>query len=288
MTTATSPLITLTTDFGLRDPFVGTMKGVIAGICPDAHVIDITHGVEPFQILDGAIKLWQATRYFPAGTIHVAVIDPGVGSERRPILAKLGEQWFIAPDNGLLTWVLDEAVTAPPGIAAEISAWQLENPKYFLPERGHTFHGRDIFAPCAAHLANGVTPENFGRGLVADGVSVTGIAPLVRIDNTRVIKLPGGGWEGQVLLADRFGNLLTNFREHDFPDELSSWKLEVADKTIATFHKNYAAGTAGEPFAIFGSSGLLEIAVNRGSAEKILGVSAGARVRLLKNMRSAP
>lgn len=275
-------IISLTTDFGLRDPFVGTMKGVIAGICPDARVIDITHGVAPFQILDGAIKLWQAARYFPAGTIHVAVVDPGVGSERRPILAKFGEQWFIAPDNGLLTWVLDEAVTSPRRIAADVSVWQLENTKYFLPEPGHTFHGRDIFAPCAAHLARGVNPASFGRRLVDAGQFVTGSAPLVPLENTRAVRTGEGGWEGRVLLADRFGNLLTNFRTLDFPAGLSGWKLEVAGRIIATFHTNYAAGADGEPFAIFGSSGLLEIAVNRGSAEKILGLSAGASVRLLR------
>jgi len=281
MPNSTSPLISLTTDFGLRDPFVGTMKGVIAGICPEARVIDVTHEVDPFHILDGAIKLWQAARYFPAGTIHVAVVDPGVGSERRPLLVKLGEQWFIAPDNGLLTWVLDEAAQNSSQVTAQISAWQMENTKYFLPERGSTFHGRDIFAPCAAHLAAGAAPESFGPALLNAGQSVTGIAPLVRLDGTRPARTADGGWEGRVLLADHFGNLLTNFRLPDFPDRLSIWKLEVAGKTIAKYHTNYASGSEQAPFAIFGSSGLLEIAVNRGSAEKLLGVSAGAAVRLI-------
>lgn len=280
-------IISLTTDFGLRDPFVGTMKGVIAGICPEARVIDITHGVEPFHILDGAIKLWQAARYFPAGTIHVAVVDPGVGSERRPILVKLGEQWCIAPDNGLLTWVLDEAEYKPSEGTAAISAWQLESPEYFLPEQGHTFHGRDIFAPCAAHLARGAAPDSFGRKLVERGKSVTGIAPLVRLENTRPVPTANGGWEGRVLLADHFGNLLTNFRQQNFLDDLSAWKLEVGDNVISEFQTNYAAGRLGQPFAIFGSAGLLEIAINRGNAAKVLDISAGAPVTLKKNSHSS-
>lgn len=280
-------IISLTTDFGLRDPFVGTMKGVIAGICPEARVIDITHGVEPFHILDGAIKLWQAARYFPAGTIHVAVVDPGVGSERRPILVKLGEQWCIAPDNGLLTWVLDEAEYKPSEGTAAISAWQLESPEYFLPEQGHTFHGRDIFAPCAAHLARGAAPDSFGRKLVERGKSVTGIAPLVRLENTRPVPTANGGWEGRVLLADHFGNLLTNFRQQNFLHDLSAWKLEVGDNVISEFQTNYAAGRLGQPFAIFGSAGLLEIAINRGNAAKVLDISPGAPVTLKKNSHSS-
>jgi S-adenosyl-L-methionine hydrolase (adenosine-forming) len=280
MPNPTSPLITLTTDFGLQDPFVGTMKGVIAGICPEARVIDVTHGVARFHILDGAIKLWQSARFFPSGTIHVAVVDPGVGSERRPLLAKIGEQWFIAPDNGLLSWVLNEAVTSPSGTAMDFSAWQLENTKYFLPELGHTFHGRDIFAPAAAHLARGADPESFGKRIVERGKSVTGNAPLIQLENTRAIRIADRGWLGNVLLADHFGNLLTNFRRQDIPEDLSGWKLEVAGKTITAAHANYAAGADGEPFAIFGSSGLLEIAVNRGNAERILGAPAGATVRL--------
>jgi S-adenosylmethionine hydrolase len=280
-------IISLTTDFGLRDPFVGTVKGVIAGICPEARVIDITHGVEPFHILDGAIKLWQATRYFPAGTIHVAVVDPGVGSQRRPILAKLGEQWFIAPDNGLLTWVLDEAEYKPLEGGAEISVWLLENSDYFLPERGQTFHGRDIFAPCAAHLARGAEPDSFGRKLVEGGESVTGNAPLVRLEHTRAVQTSNGAWEGRIVLADHFGNLLTNFRRQDFPDQLSDWKLEVADQTISEFQTNYTGGRLGQPFALFSSAGLLEIAVNQGSAAKVLDISAGGPVVLKKNSSSS-
>jgi len=276
-------IISLTTDFGLRDPFVGIMKAVIAGLSPEARVIDITHGVEPFHILDGAIKLWQATRYFPAGTIHVAVVDPGVGSERRPILAQLGAQWFIAPDNGLLTWVMEEAAQS----SDDISVWQLENAEYFLPALSHTIHGRDIFAPAAAHLALGADPETFGRRLIAAGVSVTGTALLARLDSTRAVKISEGTWEGQVLLADRFGNLLTNFRLRDFPHGLAGWEVEVAGTTLAAFHANYAAGVEGEPFAIFGSSELLEIAVNRGSAKQLLSVSAGADVRLTRKNSSA-
>jgi S-adenosylmethionine hydrolase len=275
MSTAPASILTLTTDFGLDDPFVGAMKGVIAGICPEARVIDVTHGVEAFNILDGAVKLWQVARYFPSGTIHVAVVDPGVGSERRPLLAKIGAQWFLAPDNGLLTWVLDEAE------AKEVSVWQLENTNYFLPEQSHTFHGRDIFAPCAAHLARGTAPSDFGRQLMHLGEIVAGTAPLVSLDGTRARRISDDQWEGRVLLIDRFGNLLTNLRGSSLPQE---FELEIGGHRIRERLANYAEGKPGIPFAIVGSSGLLEIAVPQGSARDVLQVCAGATVRLLRRI----
>jgi S-adenosylmethionine hydrolase len=259
-------LISLTTDFGLADPFVGTMKGVIAGICPEARVIDVTHGVEAFNILDGAIKLWQAARYFPSGTIHVAVVDPGVGSTRRALLARIGKQWFIAPDNGLLSWVLEDS-------GSDTEAWLLQNPEYFLAGPSHTFHGRDIFAPVAAHLAAGVAPENFGPRLTASD------APLVRLASLPLDAAPEGETEGQIVLVDRFGNLLTNLRGSSLPEH---FELEVGGRLIRDYLTNYAAGQPGIPFAIVGSSGLLEIAVTQGSAADVLGLRTGARVWLRK------
>jgi S-adenosylmethionine hydrolase len=257
-----NPILTLTTDFGLTDPFVGTMKGVIAGICPSAAVIDITHGVEAFNILDGAIKLWQAARYFPAETIHVAVVDPGVGSSRGALLARMNAQWFIAPDNGVLSWVFSDSATQP-------AAWALENEAYFLPGPSRTFHGRDIFAPAAAHLASGVAAEKFGRSIPTSA--------LVRLQGIEPERENDGSLTGRILLADRFGNLLTNLRPNQLPEKFS---LQVGDRLIATLLPNYAAGEGGKPFLIVGSSGLLEIAVTQGSAEKVLGVAAGAKFRI--------
>ena len=261
-TTPACPNITLTTDFGLADPFVGMMKGVIAGICPQARVIDITHGVEPFHILDGAVKLWQAARYFPAGTIHVAVVDPGVGSERRALLVRIGEQWFIAPDNGLLSWVVGNA-------AADVEVWLLEDSSYFLPGPGHTFHGRDIFAPCAAHLACGVAPGNFGHAVQPSS--------LVRLQDMPVSVGADSSVEGRIVVVDRFGNLLTNIRGSSVPEKFD---LEIGGHLVREHFNHYAAGRLGVPFAIVGSSGLLEIAVTQASAAEILKVRSGAIVTL--------
>src|SRR5512137_720462 len=152
------PLITLTTDFGLKDGFVGTMKGVIWSICPSAQIADISHAIAPQNVLEGALVLWHAHAFFPPGTVHVAVVDPGVGTRRRPLAARIGEHFFVGPDNGLFTPEYEEA---------EKNGWLLEivhltNEKYFLPQVSRTFHGRDIFAPAAAHLADGVRLGELG------------------------------------------------------------------------------------------------------------------------------
>jgi S-adenosyl-L-methionine hydrolase (adenosine-forming) len=280
MTSPTHNWISLTTDFGLDDPFVGTMKGVIAGICPDARVIDLTHGVRAFSVLEGAIKLWQGARFFPAGTIHVAVVDPGVGSDRRPLLTRAGNYFYVAPDNGLLTWILEDAEAAQ----KSVSVRALTNEQYFLPGDSRTFHGRDIFAPVAANLAAGVAEEEFGPLIHQHGRAVKGEAPLVKLEHTRAVSKVFNDenrveMQGVVLLTDRFGNLLTNIRREDWPLHLTSnFSLQVADRKITTLCRHFAEGKPGELIAIFGSSGLLEIVVNRGSAAELLGVSLGAVV----------
>ncbi len=194
------PLITLTTDFGLSDPFVGVMKGVIASICPAAHVIDITHGVNAFDVLEGALAIWQARRYFPAETIHAIVVDPGVGSSRQPVLCRMGNAWYIAPDNGVLTLV-GRDVRRRGGTASYRSN---DNRQYMLPAQSNTFHGRDIFAPAAAYLAvqierGHVRAETFGPALES----------LIQLDVPEPVHNGDGSIEGVVLKADRFGNLLT-------------------------------------------------------------------------------
>ncbi|MBS1831749.1 MAG: SAM-dependent chlorinase/fluorinase [Acidobacteria bacterium] len=245
------PVITLTTDFGLSDHFVGTMKGVIAGIAPKANVVDICHLVKPHNIAEGAFVLSQAYRYFPKGTVHVAVVDPGVGTQRRPILAQAESQYFIGPDNGIFSFLDRPKVRV------------LENPAYFLREQSTTFHGRDIFAPCAAHLAAGVKPKSFGPA-ITDPV-VIDLEP--KQDGPK-------RWTGLVLKADHFGNLITNL-----PSRLGRPKsLKIGSHTITRTATTYENGE--EPFLIAGSSGYFEISLNQASAEAALGCGAGTPLKL--------
>ncbi|MGB8478254.1 MAG: SAM-dependent chlorinase/fluorinase [Acidobacteriaceae bacterium] len=267
----TRPLITLTTDFGLNDPFVGVMKGVIASICPVAHVIDITHGVKAFDVLEGALAIWQARRYFPAETVHTIVVDPGVGSNRYPVLCRMGNAWFIAPDNGVLTLV-ERDVRRRGGTA---SYRTIENQKYMLPATSNTFHGRDIFAPAAAHLAvqierGKVQPETFGPE----------IDSLIQLPVPEPIHNPDGSIEGVILKSDRFGNLLTNLASQDMPADRTNFSIELGSLRITRFCRYYAESPKGELFAIVGSSGLLEIATNCSSAEEISGITAKTKFRL--------
>jgi len=268
------PLITLTTDFGLQDPFVGIMKGVIAGICPSAHVIDITHGVKAFDVLDGALAIWQARRYFPAETIHTIVVDPGVGSSRRPVLCRMGDAWFIAPDNGVLT-LIERDVRRGGGTVLHRT---IENSQYMLPAQSNTFHGRDIFAPAAAHLAaqierRSVAADTFGRE----------IENLIQLPVPEPIHNPDGSIEGVILKSDRFGNLLTNMSAADLPNDLANFSLELGTLRVTRFCRFYAEAEPGEIFAIVGSAGLLEIAMNRGSAEQQTGISAGTKFSMVPN-----
>lgn len=245
------PVITLTTDFGLKDHYVGAMKGVIAAIAPKAAVVDICHLVTPHNIVEGAFVLSQAYRYFPKGTIHVAVVDPGVGTARRPILAQAGGHLFVGPDNGIFSF-LDRAKFR-----------LLENAKYFLPRQSTTFHGRDIFAPVAAHLAAGAKPKSFGPS----------IHDPIQLDLKPQQTSPKH-WTGLVLKADHFGNLITNL-----PSDLGRPKsLRIATHTITRTATTYEKGT--DPFLIPGSSGYLEISLSQASAEAALGCGAGTPLEL--------
>jgi S-adenosylmethionine hydrolase len=255
-------VITLTTDFGHTEHFVGVMKGVIAGICPEAHVVDITHDVRPFDIAQGAFLLSQAWRWFPEGTIHVAVVDPGVGTARRPIVVEAARHRFVGPDNGVLAMVYAEM----PHEAREITA-----AKYMLPTPSRTFHGRDIFAPAAAHLARGVRPSSLGRP-IEDHLKIAFYKP--QRTARRV-------WLGTILHIDRFGNLITNFHIDDFPQvRTHAFEMTVGPREIRRLALNYADSEEGEAFAIVGSSGFIEIACNQGSAARLLGCGAGAPAEL--------
>ncbi len=261
------PIISLTTDFGLSDPFVGTMKGVIAGICPSANVVDITHSIPAFNLLEGALAIWQAWRYFPADAVHTIVVDPGVGSTRHPVLCRIGDAWFIAPDNGVLTLVEREVRKAGGAVLCR----SIENPAYMLPAQSHTFHGRDLFAPAAAHLAaqierGSAVAESFGPE----------VNSLIQLPVPEPIHRPDGSIEGVILKSDRFGNLLTNLAASDVSADFSSLCVAVAGLRITRFCRYYAEAKPGELFAIFGSSGLLEISMNQGSAAEKTGAKFGA------------
>lgn len=255
-------LITLTTDFGTSDYFAGAMKGVIAGIAPSARVVDITHEITPYSILEGAFVVAQAAPYFPKGTIHVAVVDPGVGSERRALLVEAAGQFFVAPDNGVLSMI----VARGPHKVRTIS-----NPKLALKDVSRTFHGRDIFAPAAAHLARGVKPAQFGK-LIQDAV---------RIENLEPAEIAPNAWRGVIFKTDRFGNLITNFHIGEFfAIETNPFVVRVGDSQIRRLALTFSDTEQGELAVVVGSSGFLEVTANQASASVELGCGPGAPVEL--------
>jgi S-adenosylmethionine hydrolase len=257
------PIITLTTDFGTSDHLVGTMKGVILSINPAARIVDLNHHVTPFDVLDGALSVANAYRYFPARTIHVVIVDPGVGTNRRPLLVSGEKQYFVAPDNGVLSMIFERESCIVRHITSE---------HYFLNPISPTFHGRDIFAPTAAWLSKAFQTEAFGEE----------ITDCVRFTMPKT-KAAGQTITGVVLRMDAFGNLMTNLTLEDVPLEVvesGSIKLSVGGKEIRRFAQTFALGTPGEPIAVFGSAGYLEIAVNRGSAARTLGATRGTEVTL--------
>jgi S-adenosylmethionine hydrolase len=255
-------VITLTTDFGTADHFAGTMKGVILSIAPRVRIVDITHEIAPYEIGEASFVLAQAWRYFPKGTIHVVVVDPGVGGARRPILAAAGGHYFIAPDNGVLTMIYD---------AAPAKVRVISNAKLMSKQVSRTFHGRDVFAPAAAHLARGVPPARFGK-LIED---------YTRWSLVKPVRLSRNIWTGSILKVDRFGNLITNLHIDEFPDvKTRPFELRVGLERVRRLALTYAETEIGEVFVIIGSFGYLEVAANQDSAAKTLGSDAGAPVEL--------
>jgi S-adenosyl-L-methionine hydrolase (adenosine-forming) len=264
---ARTPIITLTTDFGLNDHFIGTVKGVILSIVPEAVIVDISHSVQAFDVLDGALTISQAYSYFPVGTTHVVVVDPGVGSERRAIIASTERHYFVAPDNGVLSMVFER----------EERMWvrQITAQHYFLQPRSDTFHARDVFAPIAAYLAKGVDPEKMGEE-IQDYVKFASPKPKAINENTL---------RGVVLKVDRFGNLVTNITPQDAPmlfeEHPQDFKIVVGKKEINSMQKIYANARPGELFGILGSMGYLEVAANRGSAYQLIGSGKGTEVMVV-------
>jgi S-adenosylmethionine hydrolase len=257
-------IITLTTDYGTDDHLVGALKGVILKINPDVTIVDITHRVAPFDLLDGALAIGSAYSYFPPKTIHVVIVDPGVGTERRPLLVSGQSQYFIAPDNGVLSLVYEKE--------ENVVVRHSNAEHYYLQPVSKTFHGRDVFAPVAAWLSKNWQPASMGE----------------EIQDFKRFALPkpkpaDGVVKGVVLRVDTFGNLITNFQATDFPAESQnggSIKLQVGTHEVTRLVETFAKGNAGEPIAYVGSTGYIEIAVNKANASRTLNVGRGAAVVL--------
>lgn len=239
-------IVTLTTDFGGRDGYAGAMKGVIYSLLPRATVVDITHDVPPFDVRHAAFALWQAAPFFPPETVHVAVVDPGVGGSRRGLVVAHRRQFFVGPDNGVFTPFLEE----PP------LAWELANPDLRLPDLSATFHGRDLFAPAAARLAGGLPAAEVGPP----------VSDPVRLPAWRVLRQPGA-WQAAIVHIDAFGNCVTSLPAARL-SELGPgpYRVTVAGGEPLALRRTYGEAESGEPLALIGSSGLVEIAVREGDA----------------------
>ena len=256
-------IVTLTTDFGLSDQYVGVMKGVILGICPSAQIVDISHEVAPFEIGEGAYLIAQSWRYFPKKTVHVVVVDPGVGTSRRPILVEVGGHYFLAPDNGVLSMVYLQETCKVRHVTSE---------KYFLHPVSRTFHGRDVFAPVAGHLAAGITPARMGK-VVQD---------YLKPDFDKPHRAGKRTWIARILKIDRFGNIVTNIHVKDFGDLATrNFNLSLGPREVNVLARTYSETAPGELFLILGSSGYYEVSLSQGNAAKSVKCETGAAIEFL-------
>ena len=253
-------LIALLTDFGSRDYFVGVMKGIISQINPVVRVIDLTHEIEPQNVLQAAFVLWASRKFFPDDSIFVNVVDPGVGSERKILCGRIDGQIFLAPDNGLLDYVVADG--------KEIEFYEATNTRFFLRNVSTTFHGRDIFAPVSAYLSRGVRLNELGEGF-----NYPEVTPFYR-------EIAKGKNEGKVIYRDRFGNISTNFLWNDTLLSGDS-RLKIGSKVITRFYSSYSASKGKDVIGVKGSSGLLEVAINLGNAAKFLKTYIGQKVTLI-------
>lgn len=253
------PLAVLLTDFGTRDYFVGIMKGVISQINPLLKIVDLTHEIEPQNVRQAAFTLWASRKFFPEDSIFVNVVDPGVGSERKIICGRIDDQLFVAPNNGLLDYVVAEA--------GEKEFYEVTNKKFFLPTVSSTFHGRDIFAPVAAYLSRGIRLNELGERF-----EYPKVFPFYK-------KIERGKNVGEVVYHDHFGNIFTNFLWDD-PLLAGNASLRIDSKTVTKFVGTYSDGKPGILVCVKGSSGLIEIAVDLGNASKILRSKVGQKVAL--------
>ena len=257
--------ISLLTDFGLDDNFVGVMKAVIAKVNPRAKVLDICHAVQPQDILQAAFLLAASLSYFPRGTVHLVVVDPGVGSKRTPIIVKTRNYIFVAPDNGVLSLALEKE--------KPLKIIEINNARYFLKPVSTTFHGRDIFAPVAAQLSSGKAINNFGR-------SISSYQKLL-FPKT---KISANTLTGRIIYIDHFGNLISNIGKKDFFGfvKKSNFKISLGTRTIDKLSDSYSQAHPLKPLALFDSFDFLEIAVNSGSAERILRIEEGSIVKIAR------
>ena len=262
-------IITLLTDFGCRDEYVGLMKGVILSIHPAATIVDITHQIDRQNLMQAAYAIHGSYRYFPEGSVHLVVVDPGVGTDRSMLAMKLQNQYFIAPDNGVLSLLLDE------DLVDELI--DITNSEFFLDTVSHTFHGRDIIAPVGAHIARGVELRQLGNELVpADAIRLTNIRARTADDQNIV---------GRIVAVDHFGNLITNI-EHQMmitnglSNQTNRITIQIGSHTIHGMGRTYENGHSNTPMALIGSRGYLEIAVPGGNAARQLNVRSGARVQV--------
>lgn len=264
-------ILSITTDFGITNGFVGVMKGVIYSIAPDAKIVDISHLISAQDVLEGAYAMWRAVPFFPPGSVHVGVVDPGVGTKRRPIGARLGDQYFIAPDNGLLTpLILDAEQNGDP-----LEFVHLDNPKYWLPKVSNTFHGRDIFAPTGAHLAAGVPLRELG----------TPITDPVRLDMPRPVKTEKG-WRAHITIIDIFGNLTTDLPAEALASSqqgegLRDVLIKIRGHEIDGIIDSYGHREVGELVAVVDSEYFIEIAIVNGNAARSLNAKTGDIVEVL-------
>ena len=257
-----SGIITLTTDFGLADHYVGVMKGVIAGIHPASRVIDLTHEVGRYSLPKAAFIVAQAYPFFPVETAHVVVVDPGVGSSRQPLLVEAAGQFFVAPDNGVLSQIFERE---------ERQVRQIDADRWALKPTSNTFHGRDIFAPVAAWLAAGTPAADFGPI----------IEEYVRLVRTTPVFIEPGRWRGKVLNIDRFGNIVTSFPAELLAESPSDFQIVAGQSTVTQTAVNYAGAAPGIAFVIAGSGGFLEISIHQESAAETAGVAIGDSVELV-------
>ena len=266
-------VVTLTTDFGLADYFVGVLKGVIININPEVQIVDISHNVSSYDIFDAAFTLAQSYRFFPSDTIHLVVVDPGVGTARRPILARTMNYKFVAPDNGVLSLIYEREE------ALEVRHVTADH--YFLNPVSSTFHGRDIFAPIVGWLSKGVEIDKFGDP----------ITDYAKFTPPRPKKVSDTLMKGVVLKVDKFGNVITNLSPQDIPQLFSEnpppFKIIINQQEISRLNLAYSMGKPSEVFAIVGSSGFLEICTNRGSAAKTLNVARGAEIGVMLGGQAA-
>lgn len=260
---ARARVVSLLTDFGTADHYVGVVKAVVLAKTPEVTLVDLSHEIAPGAVEQAAFTLLASYLYFPRGSVHIAVVDPGVGSKRRALIVSCGEQLFVGPDNGIFSYLLDRESSA--------QVYHVNQERFSASLSSNTFHGRDLFAPVGAAVAAGTPPAALGEP-IDDPIRLTPLPPVPEVDGTL---------SGRVLHVDRFGNCVTNLTVGDLPPDVPPFALQMGGTRIRELRSHYADAPGDEPFLIWGSSGFLEISINSGSAARRLGIEAGDSLRLV-------